>query len=92
MRKRTSGQSSFRSKRKEKTRNKHRQDKMPKNRASKLVNMHCSACVDWLDHPGYCEGHRPRRGGHRRVSGLVRASLKQETRKKLKEDLENLEL
>ena len=92
MRKITTGQSSFRSKRKEKIRNKHRQDEMPKNRASKLVNMHCSADVEWLNHPGYCEGHRPRRGGHRRVSGLVRASLKEETRKKLKEDLENLEL
>ena len=88
MRKITTGQSSFRSKRKEKIRNKHRQDEMPKNKASKLVTMHCSADVDWLNHPGYCEGHRPRRGGHRRVSGLVRASLKEELRKRLKEELD----
>lgn len=87
MRKITTGQSSFTSKQKKKPRNKHRQDEMPKNRASKLVEYHCSAWVEWLDHPGYCEGHRPRRGGHRRVSGLVRASLKEELRKRLKEEL-----
>ena len=88
MREITTGQSFFHTKQKEIIRNKHRQDEMPKNRASKLVYMHCSVCVDWLDHPGYCEGHRPRRGGHRRVSGLVRASLKEELRKRLKEELE----
>lgn len=92
MQKRTTGQSYFAVKMFDEVRNKHRQDEMPKNRASKLVYMHCAADVVWLNHPGYCEGHRPRRGGHRRVSGLVRASLKEETRNKLKEDLENPEL
>jgi hypothetical protein len=88
MRKNTTGQSYFPYTPKDKVRNKHRQDEMPKNKASKLVTMHCSADVDWLNHPGYCEGHRPRRGGHRRVSGLVRASLKEELRKRLKEELD----
>ena len=91
MRKCTTGQSFSRSKLKEVIRNKHRQDEMPKNRASKLVAMHCSADVEWLNHPGSFGGHKPRRGGHRRVSGLVRASLKEELRKKLKEDLAILE-
>jgi hypothetical protein len=53
MRKRTTGQSHFAAKMFDEVRNKHRQDEMPKNRASKLVYMHCAADVEWLDHPGY---------------------------------------
>ena len=91
MRKITAGHSVSASKQKAKNRNKHCQDEMPKNKASKLVVNHCSADVDWLDHPGSFGGHKPRRGGHRRVRGLVRASLKEELRKMLMDDLENLE-
>ena len=58
-------------------RNPHRQDEMPKNTPSKLVLMHCSAVG----------GHSRPAGGHRRVSGLVRASLKEETRKLMQEQL-----
>lgn len=87
MRKRTTGQLYFASKQNNEVRNKHHLDEMPKNRASKLITMHCSADVEWLNHPGSFGGHKPRRGGHRRVSGLVRASLKEELRKRLKEDL-----
>ena len=88
MRKLTTGHSFFAAKMDNEERNKHRQDEMPKNRASKLVTMHCSADVNWLNHPGSFGGHKPKRGGHRRVSGLVRASLKEELRKRLKEELE----
>lgn len=88
MRKITTGQSYFPYTPKDKVRNKHRQDEMPKNYPSKLITMHCSADVDWLNHPGSFGGHKPRQGGHRRVSGLVRASLKEELRKRLKEELD----
>ena len=88
MRKRTTSQSYFAAKIFDDVRNKHRQDEMPKNYPSKLITMHCSADVDWLNHPGSFGGHKPRRGGHRRVSGLVRASLKEELRKRLNEELD----
>ena len=51
------------------------------------VKTFCSADVEWLDHPGSFGGHKPRKGGHRRVSGLVRASLKEELHRHLKEEL-----
>lgn len=59
-------------------RNPHHLDEMPKNRPSRLVSNHCSADVSWLQEPTSFGGHKPRRGGHRLVSGLVRASLKEE--------------
>lgn len=70
------------------TRNPHRLDEMPKNTPSKLVLMHCSAVVEWLeDSISVVGGHSRSAGGHRRVSGLVRASLKEETRKQMLEQL-----
>ena len=72
--------------------NPHRQDEMPKNSPSKLVSMHCSAVVSWLeDSISAVGGHSRPVGGHRRVSGLVRASLKEETRKLMQEQLEEIE-
>lgn len=67
-------------------RNKHHLDEVSKNSPSRLITENCSADVGWMEHPGYCGGHRPRRGGHRRVSGLVRASLKEKFRKELREE------
>ena len=66
--------------------NKHRLDNMPRNRPSRMVSSHCSADIDWLEHPGSFGGHKPRPGGHRLVSGLVRASLKREMQRKLLEE------
>ena len=63
--------------------NKHRLDNMPQTRPSRTVSSHCSADIDWMEHPGSFGGHKPRPGGHRLVSGLVRASLKREWQKKL---------
>lgn len=67
--------------------NRHRLDEMPKNHPSKLVQMHCGAVVDWLQDATYCGGHKRQRYGHRQVSGLVRANLKQECRKLVEEQL-----
>ena len=64
-------------------RNPHRLDEMPKNRASRYITTHCSADVSWLQEPGSFGGHRIPKGGHRRVSGLVRAKAKEEVRKHL---------
>ena len=68
-------------------RNHHRQDEMPKNSPSRLVLSHCSANVSWLEDSTSFGGHSRPHGGHRRVSGLVRASLKCEQRKEMLEQL-----
>lgn len=68
-------------------RNPHRQDEMPKNWPSRLITTHCSADVYWLQESTSFGGHSIPKGGHRRVSGLVRASLKREARQQIKEQL-----
>ena len=55
----------------------------PKNKPSKYITTHCSAEVSWLQEPGSFGGHRIPKGGHRRVSGLVRAKVKEEVRKQI---------
>lgn len=82
------GHSLFASKMNDFVRNPHRQDEMPKNKPSKIVTMHCSVkSVDWLQDSTSFGGHSRPKGGHRLVSGLVRASLKRETRRQILEEL-----
>ena len=69
-------------------RNPHRLDEMPKNKPSRYITTHCSAFVYWLQEPGSFGGHRIPKGGHRRVSGLVRAKTKEEVRKQIETELE----
>lgn len=64
-------------------RNPHCLDEMPKNRPSRFILAHCKNDISWLQEPGYCQGHKTRRGAHRMVSGIVRASLKEELRKQI---------
>ena len=66
-------------------RNSHHFDEMPKNSPSRLITTHCSADVSWLQEPVNCGGHRTRKGGHRLVSGIVRASLKEELRRDMQD-------
>lgn len=68
--------------------NPHRLDEMPKNKPSRYITTHCSADVSWLQEPGSFGGHRIPKGGHRRVSGLVRAKVKEKVRKHIETDLE----
>ena len=84
------GRSLFTTKMNDPVRNPHRQDEMPKNKPSKLVTMHCCPTkVNWLQDSTSFGGHSRPKGGHRRVSGLVRASLRRETRKLILEQLED---
>lgn len=74
------------------TGNKHKRDEMPKNIPSKFIRTHCSASwamIEIMNKPTYCSGHRTGKGGHRRVSGLVRENLKRKTQRKIKEELED---
>ena len=66
-------------------RNPHHWDEMPKNLPSRLITTHCSAYVSWLQEPTSFGGHKPRKGGHRMVSGIVRASLKEELRRNMQD-------
>ena len=69
-------------------RNRHRVDEMPKNSISKLISTHSSACKAMIETLNkQCIGHKLRKGGHRIVSGLIRANLKRETQKEIKEEL-----
>lgn len=71
------------------SRNPHRLDEMPKNKPSRLVSIHCcSTMVNWLQDSTSFGGHSRPKSGHRRVSGLVRASLKRETRKQILDALQ----
>ena len=81
------GHSFFAAKMNNPVRNPHRQDEMPKNWPSRLVITHCSADVGWLEDSTSFGGHSRPAGGHRRVSGLVRASLKSEARREILEQL-----
>ena len=91
MRTRYDGHSCFAAKMKDQVRNPHRQDEMPKNWPSRLILTHCSADVAWLEDSTSFGGHSRPRGGHRRVSGLVRASLRNETRKLILEQLQDID-
>jgi len=82
------GESRFVAKADREVHNPHRQDEMPKNRPSRLVFCNCGADVSWLQDSTSFGGHSRQKGGHRRVSGLVRASLKRKSLKLIKEQLE----
>ena len=69
-------------------RNPHRQDEMPKNRPSKLIQSHCPIVkVSWLQSTSTFRGHSCSKDGHRIVRGLVRASLQREYKKWILEQL-----
>ena len=67
--------------------NPHRLDEVPKNNPSRYIAEHCSAYVHWLQESTSFGGHSIPKGGHRRVSGLVRASVKREVRKEIESEL-----
>ena len=69
-------------------RNPHRLDEVPKNRPSRYITTHSSIFVGRYQEPQTSTGHSIPKGGHRMVSGLVRASVKEEVRKRIKEELE----
>lgn len=68
-------------------RNPHRLDEVPKNYPSRYITDHCSACVYWLQESTSFGGHSIPKGGHRRVSGLLRANVKEEIRKQIDTEL-----
>ncbi len=77
------GRSYMRRNMKDPNNNPHRQDEAPKNHPSRYITTHCSADVHWLQESTSFGGHSIPKGGHRMVSGLVRANVKKEIRKQI---------
>lgn len=50
---------------------------------------HCHNDIAWLQEPGYCQGHKTRKRGRRLVAGIVRAYLKEESRRELNENIKS---
>lgn len=68
--------------------NEHCLDEMPKNCPSKFIVQHIGfSTVQWLQEPGSFGGHKPHKGGHARVSGIVRAKVRAEYRRLIKSEL-----
>ena len=82
------GRNFAQSKMKNINRNPHQLDEVPKNHPSCYITTHCSAYVEWLQESTSFGGHGIPKGGHRKVSGLVRASVKEEIRKQIESELE----
>lgn len=68
------------------SKNPHKKDEMPKNRAPKRITKYCRN-VEEFNRATYCSGHSTNKG-RRMVSGIIRAKLKKETQKFLKEEVE----
>lgn len=65
-------------------RNPHRRDEVSKNYPSKFITMRCEGQkVHWLQESTSFGGHSIPKGGHRIVSGIVRAKVKEEVREEI---------
>ena len=84
IRKQWNGRSLFMAKADLPVRNEHRQDECPKNRPSKFITTRCSLNkVAWLQESTSFGGHKIPKGGHRKVSGIVRAKVREEVRREI---------
>lgn len=69
--------------------NKHRMDDMPKNSPSRFNTERIRADkVSWLQESTSFRGHSIPKGGHRKVSGILRAKLKEELRDQIKSTID----
>lgn len=88
MRKQWKGWSLFMTKADHPVRNEHRQDECPKNKPSKFISTRCSLSkVSWLQESTSFGGHKIPKGGHRKVSGIVRAKVREEVRREIVNEL-----
>lgn len=88
MRKQWKGRSLFMAKADLPVRNEHRQDECPKNKPSKFITTRCSfSKVAWLQEFTSYGGHKIPKGGHRKVSVIVRAKMREEVRREIINEL-----
>lgn len=84
MRKQWKGRFLFTAKADHPVRNEHRQDECPNNKPSKFITTRCSfSKVAWLQESTSFGGHKIPKGGHRKVSGIVRAKVREEVRREI---------
>lgn len=73
--------------------NRHRLDEMPKNNPSKFITKRIKKDnVCWLQESTSFGGHSIPKGGHRKVSGILRAKLKEELREQTKSAIDETRL
>ena len=90
MRKQWKGWSLFMAKANLPVYNEHRQDECPKNKPSKFITIRCSLSkVAWLQESTSFDGHKIPKGGHRKVSGIVRAKIREEVRREIENANDN---
>ena len=88
MRKQWKGRSLFMAKADLPVRNEQRQDECPRNKPSKFITTRCSfSKVAWLQEFTSYGGHKIPKGGHRKVSGIVRAKMREEVRREIVNEL-----
>ena len=88
MRKQWKGRSLFAAKADLLVRNEHRQDECPKNKPSKFISTRCCLSkVAWLQESTSYGGHKIPKGGHRKVSGIVRTKVREEVRREIVNEL-----
>ena len=75
---------------KDPNRNPHRLDEVSKNHPSRYITTHCKNQIHYLQESTSFGGHSIPKGGHRMVSGLVRAKVKKEIRKQIESELRNV--
>ena len=68
--------------------NPHKHDEVPKNHVSKYVSIHGGSYAAWMEDATSFGGHKRQKGGHRRVSGIVRAHVKKEILQQINEQME----
>lgn len=78
----------FASKANDPVRNVHRQDEVPKNKPSRYITQRIGfSKVAWLQESTSFGGHSIPQGGHRMVSGIVRAKVREEVRMEIEENI-----
>lgn len=86
MRKQWKGRSLFMAKADLSVQNEHRQDECPKNKPSKFISTRCSfSKVAWLQESTSFGGHKIPKGGHRKVSCIVRAKVREEVSREIED-------
>lgn len=68
--------------------NPHKRDEMPKNHVSKYVSNHGGSYAAWMEDATSFGGHKRQKAGHRMVSGIVRAHVKEEMRQQITKQME----
>ena len=73
--------------------NKHRMDEMPKNKPSRFIAVRIRVDkISWLQESTSFGGHSIPKGRHRKVSGILRAKLKEELREQTKSAIDETRL